>query len=103
MSEKIDLGKIELDGLIHQPARLKILTLLYAVDEGDVVFIKRKTGLTWGNISSHVSKLEDGKMILVTKEIVNKKMRTTLKMTEEGRKAFEDYRKELKKVIEYNN
>ncbi|MHA1911574.1 MAG: transcriptional regulator [Candidatus Kariarchaeaceae archaeon] len=103
MSEKIDLGKIELDSLIHQPARLKILTLLYAVDEGDVVFLKRKTGLTWGNISSHVYKLEVGKVITVKKEIVNKKMRTTLKMTEEGRKAFDKYRKELKKVIDYNN
>ena len=103
MSKKPDLGKIELDSLLHQPARLKILTLLYAVDEGDVVFIKRKTGLTWGNISSHVYKLEAGKIITVTKEVVNKKMRTTLKMTEEGRRVFDDYRNKLKKVIDYNN
>jgi DNA-binding MarR family transcriptional regulator len=103
MSDKADLGEIELNDLIHQSARLKILTLLYAVDEGDVVFIKRKTGLTWGNISSHIYKLEVGKIITIKKEIVNKKMRTTLKMTEEGRKAFDEYKKELKKVIDYTS
>ena len=100
MNEKSDLREVELDGLIHQPARLKILTLLYGLEEGDVIFLKRKTGLTWGNISSHISKLEEAKMIMVKKEIVNKKTRTTVKMTGYGRKAFDEYKNELKKVIE---
>jgi len=54
-----DVGKpVELDKTIHEPARLQIMTQLYVVEEADFLFLMRKTGLTWGNLSSHMSKLE---------------------------------------------
>ena len=52
----------ELDPLIHEPARLAILTVLSSVKEGDFTFLLRATGLTKGNLSSHLSKLEDAKL-----------------------------------------
>ena len=59
----------------------------------------RQTGLTWGNISSHVSKLEDAGYVEVKKDFVEKKPRTTLTLTPEGRRAFENYREAIKEVL----
>ena len=96
-----DVGKpVELDRTIHAPARLQIMTLLYVVEEADFIFLMRKTGLTWGNLSSHMSKLEDAGYIEVRKEFQDKKPHTILKMTTTGRTAFENYRKMLDKVFE---
>ena len=90
----------ELDKTIHEPARLQIMTQLYVVEEADFLFLMRKTGLTWGNLSSHMSKLEAAGFIEVKKEFLDKKPHTILKMTSAGRFAFEDYRLALKKVFE---
>ncbi len=90
----------ELDKTIHEPARLQIMTQLYVVEEADFLFLMRKTGLTWGNLSSHMSKLEAAGFIEVKKEFLDKKPHTILKMTAVGRFAFKDYRLELKKVFE---
>ena len=76
------------------------MTLLYVVEEADFIFLMRKTGLTWGNLSSHMSKLEDAGYIGVRKEFQDKKPHTILKMTTTGRTAFENYRKMLDKVFE---
>ena len=96
-----DVGKpVELDRTIHEPARLQIMTQLYVVDEADFIYLMRQTGLTWGNLSSHMSKLEDAGYIGVRKEFQDKKPRTILNMTPAGRKAFEKYRKMLDKVFE---
>lgn len=96
-----DVGKpVELDKTIHEPARLQIMTQLYVVEEADFLFLMRKTGLTWGNLSSHMSKLEAAGFIEIKKEFLDKKPHTILKITAAGRSAFEDYRLELKKVFE---
>jgi DNA-binding MarR family transcriptional regulator len=60
----------------------------------------RKTGLTWGNLSSHMSKLEAAGYIEVRKEFQEKKPHTILNITSSGRNAFEKYRKMLDKVFE---
>jgi DNA-binding MarR family transcriptional regulator len=89
-----------IDRLIHEPARLMILSLLYVVESGDFTFLMRQTGLTWGNLSSHMSKLEAAGYIEVEKEFVNKKPRTMLRLTDEGRAAFREYVQSMKQVFD---
>lgn len=100
MSNEDRASPLEIDKIIHEPARLQIMTQLYVVEEADFIYIMRQTGLTWGNLSSHMSKLEDAEYIEVRKEFQEKKPHTILRMTESGRTAFETYRKMLDKVFE---
>jgi DNA-binding transcriptional ArsR family regulator len=89
-----------IDRLIHEPARLMILALLYVVESGDFTFLMRQTGLTWGNLSSHLSKLEDAGYVEIEKEFVGKKPHTMLRLTDEGREAFREYRRSMKQVLD---
>lgn len=82
----------ELDRFIHEPARLLIMSLLSIVESADFLFVMRQTGLTRGNLSVHMSKLEDAGLISIQKEFVDKVPRTLLRLTDEGRQAFEAYR-----------
>ncbi len=91
---------IEIDRVIHEPARLKIVSQLYVVESADAIFLQRHTGLSWGNLSSHMTKLEEAGYIVVQKEIVGKKPRTTLRLTPKGRKAFQEYRRMIEQVID---
>ena len=93
-------GIDDIDRVIHEPGRLKIMANLSVVDSADFVFLMRQTGMTWGNLSSHISKLEAAGYVEVIKEFVDKKPHTMLKMTGKGRKAFDDYRENMKKVLE---
>ena len=90
----------DIDRIIHEPARLMILALLYVVESGDFTFLMRQTGLTWGNLSSHMSKLEAAGYIEVEKEFVDKKPRTMLRLTDEGRAAFQEYVQSMKQVFD---
>ena len=90
----------DIDRLIHEPARLMILALLYVVESGDFTFLMRQTGLTWGNLSSHLSKLEAAGYIEVEKEFVDRKPRTMLYLTDKGRAAFREYRQSMKQVLD---
>ena len=90
----------DIDRTIHEPARLMILALLYVVESGDFTFLMRQTGLTWGNLSSHMSKLEAAGYIEVEKEFVDKKPRTMLRLTDEGRAAFQEYVQSMKQVFD---
>ena len=85
----------EIDKLIHEPARLMIMANLYVVESADYIYLISRTGLSWGNISSHVAKLEDAGYIEVEKEFVDKKPHTMLHLTDAGRAAFEEYRQRL--------
>ena len=89
----------EIDKLIHEPARLKIMAQLYVVEEADFIFLMRQTGLTWGNLSSHMSKLEEAEYIEVRKEFLDKKPHTILKLTLKGRDAFKKYCSALDQVL----
>jgi DNA-binding MarR family transcriptional regulator len=86
--------------IIHEPARLLLMAHLFVVESADFLFLQRQTGLTWGNISSHLRKLENAGYVLVQKEFLDKKPHTTLKLTNEGREAFKEYRKNMKQVFE---
>jgi DNA-binding MarR family transcriptional regulator len=86
--------------IIHEPARLLLMAHLFVVESADFLFLQHQTGLTWGNISSHLRKLENAGYVAVEKEFIDKKPHTTLKLTDKGRKAFKEYRKNMKQVFE---
>ncbi len=85
--------------IIHEPARLLILAYLYAVESADFLFLMSQTGLTKGNLSSHISKLESVGYVEVNKEFVKKIPRTLLKLTESGRTAFQEYKESMQQVL----
>lgn len=87
------------DKLIHEPARLLIMAHLYVVESADFMFLMRQTGMTFGNLSSHMSRLEAASYIDVEKEFVGKKPNTRLHLTDKGRAAFEKYRHNMKLIF----
>lgn len=91
---------VDIDRVIHEPARFLIMAYLYVVDSADFLFLMNQTGLTRGNLSSHLSKLEAAGYVEVQKEFVNKMPRTILSLTEAGRTAFNDYRQQMKQVLD---
>ena len=91
---------VNIDRLIHEPARFTIMAHLYVVESADFLFLMRQTGLTRGNLSSHMSKLEAAGYIDVEKEFVAKKPHTMLSLSNDGRKAFQDYRESMKRVLD---
>jgi len=98
---KEDLQPIaDIDRVVHEPARLMILALLYVVESADFLFLMRQTGLTGGNLSSHMSRLEAAGYIDIQKEFVGKKPHTMLRLTDEGRAAFREYRQSMKQVLD---
>lgn len=86
---------VEVDRLIHEPARLLLVANLYMVDEADFVYLARRTGLTAGNISSHMSRLEDAGYVAIDKGFEGKRPRTIYRLTPQGRSAFERYRAQV--------
>ena len=89
----------DIDKIIHAPARLMVLTYLYVVDRADYVFLTNLTGLTWGNLSTHVGKLEEAGYIEIEKKFVGKKPHSMIKLTKEGRAAFKDYKTQMQQVL----
>jgi DNA-binding MarR family transcriptional regulator len=77
-----------------------IMAYLYVVDAADFLFLMRQTGLTFGNLSSHMSKLEAAGYIAVEKEFIDRKPHTMLRLTGEGREAFRDYRQNMKQALD---
>ena len=90
----------DVDKAIHEPARLMIMAHLYVLESADFLFLKQQTGLTWGNLSSHMSKLEDAGYIEVEKEFIEKKPHTMINLTEKGRTAFRKYQRSMKHVFD---
>jgi len=95
-----DGAGFEIDRVIHEPARLLITAHLYVVESADYVFLMGNTGLTWGNLSSHLSRLEAAGYVEITKEFVERKPHTMVKLTDEGRTAFDAYRRQMKALFE---
>lgn len=95
-------SKIEppfIDPIIHSPARFRILSNLYLVDRADFLFLRKLTGLTKGNLSSHLTKLEEVNYVEIRKEFVEKISRTTISMSDAGREAFNLYRKNMQNML----
>jgi len=88
------------DRLIHEPSRSIILAILCAVESADFLYLQRETGLTKGNLSVHLSKLEEAGYVSIEKTYRGKIPMTLCRMTKSGRQAFETYRKQLKQFVE---
>lgn len=80
-----------LDKVVHEPARLSVLACLAVVDDADFVFLQAQTGMTGGNLSSHVKRLEQEGYIAVHKEFQDSRPRTTFRLTRAGRTALQHY------------
>jgi DNA-binding transcriptional ArsR family regulator len=93
MSDPIkDIGQV--DRLVHEPARLAITAVLSACESADFAFLLHSTGLSKGNLSAHLSKLEAGGYVTIRKGFKGKYPHTTCALTAAGRKAFERYQKQ---------
>lgn len=89
----------ELNPLLHSQLRLAVISILMNVEEADFVYLSEKTDSTSGNLSVQLDKLSSAGYIAVEKGFVGKKTRTVCKITEQGRKAFEEYVDALKQYI----
>jgi DNA-binding transcriptional ArsR family regulator len=87
-----------LNKLLHEPARLAIISALSACQAADFVFLQRLTGLSKGNLSGHLSKLEAGGIVEIHKEFVGKLPRTVVNLTETGRRSTEAYWDQLERL-----
>ncbi len=95
-----DLQRIlDVDRLIHEPARLLIVALLASVGEADFVFLQRETGLTKGNLSSHLARLEQSDYVRIEKSFRGKIPQTVCSLTSEGRSAFKTYRSQMRRTM----
>ena len=88
----------ELDRLVHDSSRLAILTALASCASADFLYLARLTGLSKGNLSSHLSKLEAGGLLGITKQFIGKKPNTLVSLTSEGRAAIEKHWGELERL-----
>ena len=82
---------IAADKLVHEPARLAVLTALAACESADFVFLQRLTGLQSGNLSQHLAKLEQASLITLTKGFAGKYPQTTAQITDAGRAAIDEH------------
>lgn len=89
----------DLDKLIHEPARMLIMAVLYVLESADFTFVMNQTGLTWGNLSAHLTKLESAGYVAVEKSFKGKRPNTNLKLTPPGREAFQRYLGQMKQVV----
>ena len=89
----------EIDRVIHEPGRLMIVALLFAVDRADFLYLQRETEMNKGTLSSHISRLEEAGYVEVLKTYRGKVPQTLLHLTNAGRKAFEQYRRKLKEAL----
>jgi DNA-binding transcriptional ArsR family regulator len=98
MSAKIQqLG--EIDRVIHEPARLMIVALLAAVAEADFQYLRQATGLTQGNLSAHLSKLEEAGYVAIEKTFRGKYPLTICRLTERGTEVLNNYRKVIRAAL----
>jgi DNA-binding transcriptional ArsR family regulator len=89
----------DIDRVIHEPARLQIVALLSGAKEADFVFLQQETGLTKGNLSSHLMKLEEAGYVGIEKTFRGKVPLTIARLTPEGRAAFHGYRKAMNGLL----
>ena len=90
----------EIDVLVHEPARLRVLALLAMVDRADFMYLLRKTGLSRGNLSVQMSKLEAAGIVHLERELVGRRPRTTYFLSDEGVDALRGYKRTLLGLIE---
>ncbi len=90
----------EIDKLIHEPARLKIILYLYLVEKADFIFLLRKTGLSKGNLSVQLQNLETAGYVEISKSFVERISKTLVWLTPKGRKAFQSYKENINSILQ---
>ena len=88
-----------LDRVIHEPGRLMIVALLSGIEEADFLYLLHETELNKGTLSSHLARLEQAGYVEISKTYRGKVPQTILKLTREGRKAFQQYREALHEAL----
>jgi len=91
---------VDIDQVIHAPARLTVMTYLYVVESADFVFLRNMTGLTWGNLSTHLGKLEAAGYVRIEKTFQGKRPHTMVCLTDEGRAAFQEYKRHMQRILD---
>ena len=92
----------EFNETIHQPVRLQIMAALVALepaDEVDFTYLRDLLEVTDGNLGAHLRKLEESGYIAVNKTFVERKPRTYVSATAEGRKVFQEHVAALEAII----
>ncbi len=89
----------DLDRVIHEPARLLLVALLSSVDSADFLFLLKESRLTKGNLSVHLTRLEEAGYLTVKKSFRGKIPHTEFRLTPKGRSAFDQYRKQLGAIM----
>ena len=89
-----------LDRVIHEPARLMLVALLSAVESADFLYLLKESELTKGNLSVHLSKLEEAGYVEAEKTFRGKMPHTEYRLTPKGKSAFDQYRKSLSSVLD---
>jgi len=90
---------VVIDRLIHEPSRLRLMSLLYVVDEADFVYLSSQTGFTAGNISSHMARLDEAGYVEISKAFVDRKPRTVYRLTTDVRHALNGYRAAMTELL----
>lgn len=91
---------LEIDKAIHEPARLMIIAYLSVVESADFIFLMNQTGLTQGNLSFHLSKLEESSYVAIKKRFIGKRPHTMLSITDKGRQTLKEYLSTMKGLVD---
>lgn len=92
----------EFDQLLHSQLRLAVMSILMSVEEADFVYLREKTESTAGNLSVQLDKLARAEYITVEKGFAGRKPRTVCRVTDKGRRAFENYVDTLRSYLNLN-
>ncbi len=92
----------QLDRLIHEPARLAIMLMLGGVGEADFLYLQREGGFTQGNLSGHLTKLEEAGYVAIEKKFKGKMPLTVCSLTGKGKTAFTEYSSRMLGVLQSN-
>jgi DNA-binding MarR family transcriptional regulator len=90
----------DLDRIIHEPARLTLAAILSVVESADFLYLQRETGLTKGNLSSHLAKMEEAGYVKIEKTYRGKIPLTLVRLTDAGAAAYKAYRARFRKFLD---
>jgi len=96
---KTEITMEDIDRIIHEPARLNIILYLYVVEKADFTYLLHKTGLSKGNLSVQLQKLEQSGYVEIKKEFVKRIPHTLASLTKQGRRAFELYKETILEIL----